>query len=136
MIANLLPKAAMPSAAVLGCLVLTSVASVASSAEDKSILGRWARNDGATQVLISEKGSELVAVNTWVRRPDGPEKVGDTLVLNLSEISDALYKGTAHDMRRDRTYRMTIELDGRSMKTTGCVLMGLVCRTALWTRLD
>ena len=135
MLASPLPRIAITSVVALGCLTLTTMVSFASVGEDVSVLGRWARDDGTTQIRVTQSGPVLLAVNTWVRDPGGREKVGDTLVLKLNESSSSLFRGTAHDLRRDKNYNMTIAISGASMKTTGCILMGLLCKSAFWTRM-
>ena len=67
-----------------------------------------ARDDGATRITISECGSAFCAVNTWVGDPNGKEKVGDKLVLNVTPTSSTEFQGQGYDVRRQMTFKMTI----------------------------
>jgi uncharacterized protein (DUF2147 family) len=75
-------------------------------------------------------------VNTWVRDPQGREHVGDTLVMTLTPAAPSVLKGEAYDQRRKDTYSMTMSFDAEGMKTNGCVVFGLLCKTAEWTRVQ
>ncbi len=132
--ANLLSRNTFVTLVASGSFALWSALSSPSFAENSSVLGRWARSDGATQILVTQNGSALMAVNTWVRDPNGREKVGDTLVLTMKPASGPVLGGQAYDVRRHRSYKMTIKLAGASMTTTGCIFMGILCKSALWTR--
>jgi uncharacterized protein (DUF2147 family) len=100
------------------------------------MVGDWARDDGTTRIAISQCGSALCAVNTWVKDPNGKEKVGDKLVLKVAPVSSTEFQGQAYDVRRQMTFKMTITVQDNSMKTSGCVLLGVVCKDADWRRTD
>jgi uncharacterized protein (DUF2147 family) len=101
-----------------------------------SLTGNWARDDGSVRMTVSPCGSNLCAVNTWVKDPNGSEKVGDRLVMTLQPESGSKLQGEAYDVRRQAHYKMTITLDGKTMQTSGCVLLGIVCKSVGWTRMD
>lgn len=115
---------------LLGVLSLT--AGSAAAAPDP--IGNWARDDGSTRVHIAPCGADVCAVNTWVRDPDGREKVGDVLDMTLVPDAGAVLKGKAHDRRRDMTLSVTLSFDGEGMETRGCVFFGLLCKSAGWHR--
>lgn len=101
------------------------------------LTGNWARDDGTTRMEISSCGAEFCAVNTWVKDPNGKEKVGDKLILTLKPVSSSELQGQAYDVRRQAHYKMTITFEGgTAMQTSGCVLLGIICKNADWTRLD
>lgn len=68
--------------------------------------------------------------------PKGKESVGDELILTLKPASGTRLKGQAYDVRRQMSFSMTITLQPTAMRTSGCVLLGLVCKNAGWTRLN
>lgn len=100
------------------------------------LAGNWARTDGATRISIAPCGKDFCAKNTWVRNPDGPEKLGDRLILNVHPHGADRLTGQAYDVRRKLSYSMTIKFSGRNMQTSGCVLLGFICKTAHWRRAD
>ncbi len=98
------------------------------------LTGNWARDDGAVRTRIAPCGSNVCAVNTWVKDPNGKEKVGDQLVMTLQPVAAGKLSGQAYDVRRQAHYKITITLSGNNMQTSGCVLLGIVCKSVGWTR--
>jgi uncharacterized protein (DUF2147 family) len=116
---------------VLGIVFL---ATAASATNGPDIVGGWARQDGTVRIMISPCGDALCAVNTWVRDPDSDEKPGDTLVMTLHPVSPTALSGRAYDRRRRKDFSMNISLGASGMLTKGCVLFGILCKSAEWTR--
>lgn len=117
----------------LGTLLLSSTA-FANTAMPADIMGSWMRQDGATRIDIAPCGTSICAINTWVRDPSGSEKVGDTLVMTLAPDKAGAMSGHALDVRRDMTFSMDISLAAPGMRTRGCTLMGILCKSAEWVR--
>ncbi|MDE1905448.1 MAG: DUF2147 domain-containing protein [Rhodospirillales bacterium] len=106
-------------------------------ASTPSPLGQWARADGDTKIDITKCGQDYCAVNIWVRDPNGAEKVGDKLVLTLAPTANPdILKGPAYDVRRKMHYTMSMTLIGTHMRTKGCVLFGVICKSAQWNRVN
>ncbi len=124
--------------ACLGLFILASSAFVlpAAAAPENALTGNWARNDGEVQMVIATCGSALCATNTKVNDPSGEQRVGDRLVLKLTPLSSSVFQGQAYDVRRQKTYKITITVQGTTLNTTGCVLLGIVCKGADWTRIN
>lgn len=117
------------SFATLGCFPAN-----ASNIED--IAGNWSRGDGKAHIRIEPCGTQMCAVNTWIQNPThSSEAVGDKLVLTLAAQNGSLLKGDAFDQRRDLNYSMKIQVGQDRMVTEGCVLGGIICKKADWTRL-
>lgn len=104
------------------------------SASPEKMTGSWSRGDGLASVRINKCGAAICAVNTWVKDPSQGEKVGDRLVMTVSPKSDGKLSGTAYDPQRNLTYRIDISVADQSMKTRGCVLGGLLCKSVGWTK--
>jgi len=121
-------------AAGTGLTALCLVAAAWAAAPDSTLIGDWTRQDGGTRISIKPCGTDLCAVNTWVRDPEGSEKPGDTLVLTLSPRSATVLAGQAYDERRAMTYSMRILIGPAQMRTDGCFLFGMLCKRAAWTR--
>ena len=101
-----------------------------------TIEGQWARGDGNAKVRIAPCGSDICAINTWIKPGTPKEKTGDKLVMSIKPSSDGEYSGTAFDPQRDLTYKLTVSVKGNSMTTKGCVLAGIVCKGVEWTRIN
>ncbi|MBA9035814.1 DUF2147 domain-containing protein [Rhizobium leguminosarum] len=119
----------MPMVAVLAI----GAASMAGAAD---INGQWARGDGNARVKIAPCGSDVCAVNTWIKPGTPKEKEGDKLVMSIKPDAEGRYSGTAFDPQRDMSYRLTVTVDGNKMTTKGCVVAGLLCKAIDWTRID
>jgi uncharacterized protein (DUF2147 family) len=107
----------------------------AGAAPENGLTGNWARDDGEVQMVIAPCGGALCATNTAVKDPSGEQRVGDRLVLKLNSLSSSVFQGQAYDVRRQRTYKITITVQGPTLRTTACVLLGIVCKSADWTRM-
>jgi uncharacterized protein (DUF2147 family) len=114
--------------ALAGAALLAS----APTAQAQSAYGVWARDDGVVRSRIGPCGTQICATNIWVKDPQGAEKVGDRLEMALKEESPDHWSGAAFDPQRDRSYAMTMIVDGQRMTTRGCVFGGLLCRSVGW----
>ena len=100
-----------------------------------AFLGNWARGDGKTHIRVEPCGAQFCGINTWVRRGDSGEKVGDRLVANVKPVGAERWSGSAFDPQRNRHYSMLILVADRRMTTKGCVWGGMMCQSMAWTRL-
>jgi uncharacterized protein (DUF2147 family) len=106
-----------------------------SASTSPDISGDWMRADGKTRVHIAPCGPQICAVSTWIRDKSGDEQVGDRLVMTLEAQSATALVGDAFDVKRNRNYSLKISFVGPdTMQTRGCMMKGIVCKTANWTR--
>lgn len=105
------------------------------AAAEPSPFGLWARGDGKAKVRIERCGSDICAVNTWIRDGTEGEKTGDKLVMSVEPAGRGRWTGTAFDPQRDLSYRLTMTVGATSMTTRGCIVAGLLCTDMGWTRL-
>lgn len=108
-------------------------AGIARAAE---IDGQWARGDGNARVRIAHCGSDICAVNTWIKPGTPKEKKGDKLIMTIKPGADGVYTGTAFDPQRDTNYKLTVTVRSDKMTTRGCVVAGLLCKDIEWTRIN
>jgi uncharacterized protein (DUF2147 family) len=119
----------------MGFLIVLA-AHTATAAGTPNMVGHWARGDGNVRVDIEPCGSNICAVNTWVREKTDGEAVGDKLVMTLKPKSDTVLDGQAFDQKRDKTYAMRVTMhQAGNMTTEGCILGGLACKSVTWTRI-
>ena len=123
----------MKTSVLIASVILLTSGSAATAAD---INGEWARGDGKAKVRIAKCGGDICATNTWIKPGTPDEKAGDVLVMKVQKVSGAQYSGSAFDPQRDRTYKITLDVAGDSMTTTGCVLGGLLCKGVDWTRIN
>ncbi|ESQ86065.1 hypothetical protein AEAC466_02435 [Asticcacaulis sp. AC466] len=103
--------------------------------EASSPEGNWSRGDGKAKVRIAPCGDDLCAVNTWIKTGVKDEKVGDKLVMTVSHSGGGQWSGKAYDPQRKLTYRLKMTVAADTMKTSGCVLGGLICKGVTWSRI-
>lgn len=115
-------------------LLAGCVFSGTAAASTEKMTGTWQRGDGLAKVTIDRCGSAMCAVNTWVKAGTSGEKVGDRLVMNVSPQAGGKLSGTAFDPQRNLTYRIDISVAEQRMKTRGCVLGGVLCKSVGWTK--
>ena len=103
-------------------------------ASSEKMAGAWSRGDGLAAVKIDRCGQAMCAINTLVKDPSNGERVGDRLVMTVSPKADGKLSGTAFDPQRNLTYRIDISVAEQTMKTRGCVLGGLLCKSVGWSK--
>ncbi len=106
------------------------------SATAAEIDGNWARGDGNAKVVIAPCGEKICATNTWIKPGTPKEKTGDRLIMDIKQSEAGSYSGTAFDPQRDKSYKITVTVDGNSMTTKGCIIAGLLCKGISWTRIN
>ncbi|WP_244435506.1 DUF2147 domain-containing protein [Martelella sp. AD-3] len=119
-----------------GLLFALPMAALPCLAEASELMGVWARGDGKAQVRVDRCGEDLCATNIWVKPGTRHERVGDKLIMDVEPVSQSRYEGKARDVRRGMTYSMEISLEGAAMRTRGCVLGKLICKSADWTSMN
>ena len=95
--------------------------------------GVWSRDDSNARVEIAPCGSKICATNLWIRDTSKGEAPGDQLIMSLTRSSNTEFSGTAYDPKRGITYSVDVTVGNKSMKTKGCVLARLLCKTVSWT---
>jgi uncharacterized protein (DUF2147 family) len=111
------------------CLVLAQVAGAAAANMD----GVWSRDDGNARVRIAPSGDKTCATNLWIRDTSKGEAPGDQLIMSLKRSSDTEFSGTAFDPKRRMSYSVDVTVGNQTLKTRGCVLARLLCKTVGWT---
>ncbi|ODA67123.1 hypothetical protein A7A08_01869 [Methyloligella halotolerans] len=104
---------------------------IAQSGPDVS--GTWIRGDGNAHVRIAECGESLCATNVWIGDTSKGEEVGDKLIMTLQPKSDTTLAGQAYDPKRGLTFSMTIKTVSSGLTTRGCVVGGIICKSASWS---
>lgn len=124
----------MKSILIAGLLFSGTVAGASAAMAGPDPTGIWNRGDGNARVRVEPCGTAFCATNIWVKDTSKGEDVGDVLVMRVAPKSDTRMAGEAFDRKRDLTYAMTLNVAPDTMSTRGCVVAGVICQSATWTR--
>ena len=107
------------------------------------IEGHWKNPIGSAIIAIEPCGGALCGKVVWAsergRREaakGAPKVVGMTVLTGVRAVQDH-WAGTL--FIPDDNIRVAARLQllgGRELRLTGCGLLGLICRTQIWTRVD
>ncbi len=119
---------------IAGLLVCGAVVGASAAMAGPDPTGIWNRGDGNARVRVEPCGNAFCATNIWVKDTSKGEDVGDVLVMKVQPKSDTRMSGEAFDRKRDLTYAMNLQVETDTMSTKGCVVAGMICQSATWTR--
>ena len=91
------------------------------------IEGNWKTQAGSTAAITGGGGSFTITLKTG--------KFAGKRIGSMKAKGDNSYSGTITDPEADKTYSGKATVSGRSMKMSGCVLGGLICKSQTWTKL-
>lgn len=106
------------------------------AAEAANMDGVWSRDDGNARVRIAPCGDKTCATNIWIRDTSKGEAPGDKLIMSLKRSSDTEFSGAAFDPKRGITYSVDVTVGNQTMKTKGCLLARLLCKTVGWAQVQ
>ena len=116
-------------------IFIAIIAPSIAKADENQMFGNWARSDGIAHVTISKCGQDFCAKNIWIKPNWKTEKVGDVLIMKISNKGTGTYLGTAYDPQRNMNFKFKLNIDGNKMTTKGCIMSGLLCKSVAWKRI-
>lgn len=128
----------MKNLRIATCLASLSAAIVLGSApvSAQDVSGTWLRDSGASRVRFGKCGEAMCGTIVWLKDADGPAKVGQRVFYDMKPDGAGKWQGSAFNPEDGKTYSGTMALQGGQLKTSGCVLGGLICRSVTWTRVN
>ena len=118
---------------LIGSAVLLAASVSGAAAGDAT--GVWLRDSGASKVRIAPCGGEaLCGAIIWLKDSGGPAKVGQQVFFNMKPHGENVWTGSAFNPEDGKTYSGKMALAGDRLTTSGCVLGGLICKSASWSR--
>src|SRR3954454_19254763 len=133
----------MTKAIITGVLALSLAATPA--AAQANIEGHWtnpkhttvvrvARCDGGSYCAVVLKASAKAQANA---RKGGTKNFIGTEILHVRDSGGGLYKGKAFDPESNMHIPATVRfVDGGTVESQGCALLGLICKPQRWTKAD
>lgn len=107
-------------------LAVVLAAGSAGAAFADPIEGNWKTKSGETAAIAKCGSAFCITLKTG--------KYSGKRIGSLSG-SDGTYAGEITDPKSDKTYNGKAALAGDSMKLSGCVLGGLICRGENWSKM-
>jgi uncharacterized protein (DUF2147 family) len=96
--------------------------------------GVWTRDDGAARIQFSSCGAALCGAIVWLKGSDSKAHVGQQVFFDMARADQNSWTGKAFNPEDGKIYSGKMVLSGKKLKTSGCVLGGLICKTVLWRR--
>ena len=96
--------------------------------------GIWLRDTGKSKVKISKCGAAYCGTIVWLKEAGGPAKIGQKVFFDMMPDGENSWAGSAFNPEDGETYSGSLELTGAGLTTAGCVLGGLICKSATWTK--
>lgn len=97
------------------------------------VIGTWLTDEGAMQVRFEHCGEATCGEIVWVRPgADTRAKPGQRLFFDMHPDGRDSWSGKADF--DGSVYVSRISIEGTALRTSGCVMTGLFCKTETWTR--
>jgi uncharacterized protein (DUF2147 family) len=115
-------------------VLLSAVALGGGEVRAEDVQGVWTRDDGAVKIEFSSCGQAVCGAVAWLKQAEGPTKIGQRVFFDMVRSDQITWLGKAFNPEDGRTYTGKMVLSGKKLKTSGCVLGGLICKTVVWIR--
>ena len=129
----------MPTIAATTALILLLSAGAPASA---NIEGLWRNPIGSAIIRLAPCGRQLCGTVVWASArgkreasTSTPDIVGTTVLTGVKSTAANVWTGELFIPDDNVHVSATLQLRGdRELKLTGCALLGLFCRSQIWTR--
>jgi len=91
------------------------------------IEGNWKTQAGSTAAITGAGGSFSITLRTG--------KFAGKRIGSMKANGGSSYSGTITDPETDKTYSGKATVSGNSMRMSGCVFGGLICKNQTWKKL-
>lgn len=136
-------KAAMIG--IVSALAPAMIAARAPAPAMTDVVGRWINPKGSVAVATQACGAHLCGKVDWVsadalkdaRDAGVASPVGIELLRDYSKASSGTWRGRVYVPDLGRTFSSTITVENPdTLKISGCILAGLICKSQLWHRVS
>lgn len=133
-------KAFIPLLALALSLAITPAA----AAPEDSLQGVWRNTRNTLHIRVAACGEALCGKVIWAvpqakedaRRGSGRTLIGTQLFSGLRPSGDRTWKGKIYLPDRDASGSATVVLkDGKTIRVSGCLFLGLACKAQHWHRI-
>jgi uncharacterized protein (DUF2147 family) len=114
----------------LAAFLLTTSPSLADD-----LFGTWSRDNGALQVKFDSCGDAICGNIVWLKPGSASKaKVGQRLFFDMHPAGANSWTGKAVNPDSGSIYSGKMSIEGPTLTTSGCIIGGLICKSANWRR--
>ena len=119
------------------CMALTAFLLAASPSLADEVFGTWLRDNGALQVRFEPCGDAICGNIVWLKPgSDSKAKVGQRLFFDMRTAGANSWIGKAASPDNGSIYSGKMSIEGSTLSTSGCIVGGLIFKSANWTRVS
>jgi uncharacterized protein (DUF2147 family) len=116
-------------------LALTAFLMTTSPSLADDVLGTWSRDNGAVHVKFDTCGDAICGNIAWLKPgADTKAKVGQRLFYDMRPDGTNSWTGKAVNPDNGSIYSGKMAIEGSTLSTSGCIIGGLICKSANWRR--
>ena len=117
------------------CPALTAFLLTTNSGLADEILGTWLRDNGTEQVKFVPCGDAICGDIVWLKPGSHLNaKVGKRLFFDMRPSGANSWTGKAASSHTGSIYSGKMSVEGSTLITSGCMVGGLICKSANWSR--
>jgi uncharacterized protein (DUF2147 family) len=119
------------------CLTLSAFLLSTSPSLADDILGTWLRDNGTVQVKFEPCGDAICGSIVWIKPgSDSKAKIGQRLFFDMRPNGANSWTGKAASPDSGSVYSGKMSIEGSGLNTLGCVVGGLICKSASWKKIS
>jgi uncharacterized protein (DUF2147 family) len=117
------------------CLALTALPLTASSGLADDVFGTWLRDNGNVRVKFEPCGDAIRGNIVWLKSSsDSKAKVGQRIFFDMRPDGANSWTGKAANPDNGSIYSGKMSVEGSTLSTSGCIIGGLICKSANWRK--
>ena len=118
-------------------LALTAFLLTTSPCLADDVLGTWSRDNGAVHVKFDTCGDAICGNIVWVKPgSDSKAKIGQRLFFEMRPNGANSWTGKAASPDSGSVYSGKMSIEGSGLNTSGCMVGGLICKSANWKKIS
>ena len=117
------------------CLTSTALLLTTAPSLADEVLGTWLRDNGALKVEFEPCGDAVCGNVVWLKPgSESKAKVGQRLFFDMHPDGINSWTGKAAAPDDGSIYSGKMSIEGATLSTSGCIVGGLICKSANWKR--
>jgi uncharacterized protein (DUF2147 family) len=118
------------------CLALTAFLLTTGPGLADDILGTWLHDNGAIQIKFEPCGDAICGDIVWLKAGSNSKaKDGQRVFFDMRPSGANSWTGKAANPGRRSIYSGNMSIEGSSLSTSGCMIGGLICKSANWRKI-